>query len=417
MNTPTKNIESILSSMDNIFYHIEQEMQKSKSLFSIDTQDHLQPMLNYLNSNAIFPSIKHHLRDYQLHGVNWLCAMHTYNINGILADEMGLGKTIQILSFLMALHDYFHITGPHLIVVPLSVLNNWSQEIERFASNHIVYHTYYGTKGEREQLLQQFFQIIKKTAIPSNPPSSSSFNRLSKHSSAKSSTNTWIPKKVTIILTTYEMIIHDSQFLKSLFQNKKYSFPLQYLIVDEGHRLKDPTTILYELLLSFNCQHRLLLTGTPIQNNLQELLSLLRYLIPNIQQWSISHLFEQEIVPNKDQEISHKQPQEPSQEPSQEQNQAQDINHPSNDSLTSLTLPEDNSSSTSSISSSLNSDLSTSKQLLYRWMTTNAYLTEWNLTSHEEKRILVQAIHRLVKPFLLRRTKADVALDLPPKVS
>lgn len=185
------------------------------------------------------------LKDYQLDGLEWLVTLYENGLNGILADEMGLGKTLQCISFLGYLIEN-GINGPFLIVVPLLTLSNWYNEFQRFAPKIEVL-KYSGSKQERAKL---------------------HFNN----------------KKFNIVLTTYEISIKDF---------KKFAdMSWQYLIVDEGHRLKNSQCLLIKILKKLDVTNRLLLTGTPLQNNLNELWSLLNFILPDIfhdlelfQQW------------------------------------------------------------------------------------------------------------------------------------
>ncbi|RLV89267.1 putative ATP-dependent helicase IRC5 [Spathaspora sp. JA1] len=187
------------------------------------------------------------LKDYQLDGLEWLVTLYQNGLNGILADEMGLGKTVQCISFLSFLIEK-GITGPFLIVVPLSTLSNWYNEIKRFTPSIKVI-KYAGTKLERAKI-----------------------NLASKSS------------QLNIVLTSYEISIKDFVKLSGINWS--------YLIVDEGHRLKNNECVLIKFLKKLNVSNRLLLTGTPLQNNLNELWSLLNFILPDIfhdlelfQQW------------------------------------------------------------------------------------------------------------------------------------
>lgn len=182
------------------------------------------------------------LMDYQLIGLNWLALMHKQGINSILADEMGLGKTIQVIAFLAYLKEVHNINGPHLIVVPASTLDNWDREFSTWAPKFdlLVYH---GTMDER-------LEIRMKTER----------------------------KEFTfeIMLTTYTMAFakDDAKFLK------RQSF--NYIVFDEAHLLKNMKTLKYDKLLRLKSKNRLMLTGTPLQNNLLELMSLLVFTMPSL---------------------------------------------------------------------------------------------------------------------------------------
>ncbi|KAI9632463.1 putative Swi2/Snf2-related ATPase, component of the SWR1 complex [Dioszegia hungarica] len=180
------------------------------------------------------------LKDYQLLGVNWLNLLFAKKIGCILADEMGLGKTIQVIAFLAHLHAQGN-KGPHMIFVPASTLENWIREFEKFAPT-IDVQTYYGSQAERAMLRSDLKQRYRA-------------------------------KTLRVVLASYtQMSSHDDLS----FFRKKISF--ETCIYDEGHRLKNCLTKAYIDLLSIKPKWRLLLTGTPLQNNLQELVSILMFI-------------------------------------------------------------------------------------------------------------------------------------------
>ncbi|CCG80996.1 putative SNF2 family helicase/ATPase PasG [Taphrina deformans PYCC 5710] len=180
------------------------------------------------------------LRDYQLAGLEWMVSLYENGLNGILADEMGLGKTLQTIAFLAFLRSK-GVHGPFLIAAPLSTVANWVNEVRRFAPDIPVV-LYHGTKDERAD--------IRKTKMGQ------------------------VDAKFPIVVTSYEIIMNDRKFLQ------KYSW--KYIVVDEGHRLKNLNCRLIRELKSYTSANRLLLTGTPLQNNLSELWSLLNFLLPDI---------------------------------------------------------------------------------------------------------------------------------------
>ncbi|XP_039574063.1 chromodomain-helicase-DNA-binding protein 1-like isoform X2 [Passer montanus] len=179
------------------------------------------------------------LRPYQLEGVNWLVQCYEVQHGCILGDEMGLGKTCQTISLLLYLTKKLSSKERFLILCPLSVLSNWKEELERFAPG-LSFITYVGSKEERPKLQE-------------NLKRSSHFHAL---------------------LTTYEICLKDAAFLKS--------FNWAALVVDEAHRLKNQNSLLHKTLSEFSVGFCLLLTGTPIQNSLQELYSLLSLIEPDI---------------------------------------------------------------------------------------------------------------------------------------
>ncbi|NXU32504.1 CHD1L protein, partial [Thalassarche chlororhynchos] len=179
------------------------------------------------------------LRPYQTEGVNWLVQCYEVQHGCILGDEMGLGKTCQTISLLLYLTKKLMNKERFLILCPLSVLSNWKEELERFAPG-LSFVTYIGSKEERPKLQQ-------------NLKEQSHFHAL---------------------LTTYEICLKDAAFLKF--------FNWAALVVDEAHRLKNQSSLLYKTLSEFSVGFSLLLTGTPIQNSLQELYSLLSLIEPDI---------------------------------------------------------------------------------------------------------------------------------------
>ncbi|WWC85626.1 uncharacterized protein L201_000491 [Kwoniella dendrophila CBS 6074] len=196
------------------------------------------------------------LRDYQLAGVQWMISLYENGLNGILADEMGLGKTLQTISFLAHLRSK-GTWGPFLIVCPLSVLNNWCSEFEKFAPSVPVL-MYHGLPEYRAEL--------RKTRL--QPPSSAGNDTTS----------------FPIVVTTFEIAMRDKQFLSGLLW--------KFIVVDEGHRLKNLDCKLIRELKSYTSANRMILTGTPLHNNLAELWSLLNFILPDIfddldsfQQW------------------------------------------------------------------------------------------------------------------------------------
>lgn len=179
------------------------------------------------------------LRSYQLEGVNWIVQCFHGQNGCILGDEMGLGKTCQTIALLIYLVGRLNDEGPFLILCPLSVLSNWKEEMERFAPG-LSCVTYTGDKEERARCQQDLRQ-------------ESGFH---------------------VLLTTYEICLKDASFLKS--------FSWSVLAVDEAHRLKNQSSLLHRTLSEFSVVFRLLLTGTPIQNSLQELYSLLSVVEPDL---------------------------------------------------------------------------------------------------------------------------------------
>ncbi|XP_064366550.1 SWI/SNF-related matrix-associated actin-dependent regulator of chromatin subfamily A containing DEAD/H box 1 isoform X2 [Dromaius novaehollandiae] len=182
------------------------------------------------------------LKPYQKVGLNWLALLYKHGLNGILADEMGLGKTIQAIAFLAYLYQEGN-KGPHLLVVPASTLDNWIREVHLWCPELNV-HFYYGSQEDRKHLEVD----INNKVVDFN-----------------------------VILTTYNCAISSASD-RSLFRRLK----LNYAIFDEGHMLKNMSSVRYQHLMRINAKNRLLLTGTPVQNNLLELMSLLNFVMPHM---------------------------------------------------------------------------------------------------------------------------------------
>eukprot|EP00577_Skeletonema_sp_RCC1716_P002404 CAMPEP_0113411986 /NCGR_PEP_ID=MMETSP0013_2-20120614/22582_1 /TAXON_ID=2843 ORGANISM="Skeletonema costatum, Strain 1716" /NCGR_SAMPLE_ID=MMETSP0013_2 /ASSEMBLY_ACC=CAM_ASM_000158 /LENGTH=1115 /DNA_ID=CAMNT_0000298425 /DNA_START=26 /DNA_END=3373 /DNA_ORIENTATION=+ /assembly_acc=CAM_ASM_000158 len=247
----------------------------------------------------VLPNVE--LAEYQLLGVNWMALLNrtTFGstgskkttdggdmgvaVNGILADEMGLGKTVQTIAFLAWLNQQRNgkvislrddeknssngnaddsglddseddddtpthtasIQRPHLIVVPASVLSNWMNEFKKFAPKMKVM-KYHGSQKEREQIQDDLGPYLKGM------------------------------QKLDVVLTTYSYFSSENKADRSFLRK----FQFDYMVVDEGHTLKNPKGLRYKNLNKFKTKHRLLLTGTPCQNNAKELMSLLCFLMP-----------------------------------------------------------------------------------------------------------------------------------------
>ncbi|XP_045814264.1 ATP-dependent DNA helicase DDM1-like [Trifolium pratense] len=190
------------------------------------------------------------LKSYQLKGVKWLISLWQNGLNGILADQMGLGKTIQTIGFISHLKSR-GLDGPYMIIAPLSTLSNWVNEFSRFTPSLRVV-IYHGNKNQRDQIRRKH---MPRTVGPEFP----------------------------IVITSYEIAMNDARKCFAPYSWK-------YLVVDEGHRLKNSNCKLVKSLRYINVDNKLLLTGTPLQNNLAELWSLLNFILPDI--FSSLHEFE-----------------------------------------------------------------------------------------------------------------------------
>ncbi|KAL5967561.1 ATP-dependent helicase brm [Taenia solium] len=239
------------------------------------------------------------LKEYQMRGLEWLVSLYNNNLNGILADEMGLGKTIQTIGLITYLMEKKRVNGPYLIIVPLSVMANWAMEFEKWAPS------------------------VKKILYKGSPQCRRALQNQIKAA------------KFNVLLTTYEYIIKDKSALSKV--------NWRYMIIDEGHRMKNHHCKLTQILNHhYNAPYRLLLTGTPLQNKLPELWALLNFLLPKI--FDSCNTFEQ-------------------------------------------------------------------------WFNAPFAATGEKVElNHEETLLIIRRLHKVLRPFLLRRLKKEVESQLPEKV-
>ncbi|AET38002.1 chromatin-remodeling ATPase ISW1 Ecym_2256 [Eremothecium cymbalariae DBVPG len=179
------------------------------------------------------------LRPYQIQGLNWLVSLHKNQLAGILADEMGLGKTLQTIAFLGYLRYVEGKPGPFLVIAPKSTLNNWLREIKKWTPEVDAF-ILQGDKDERAKMCQE---------------------RL-------------LACDFEIVVASYEIIIKEKASFKKI--------DWEYVVIDEAHRIKNEESMLSQVLREFTSRNRLLITGTPLQNNLHELWALLNFLLPDI---------------------------------------------------------------------------------------------------------------------------------------
>ncbi|TDH69322.1 hypothetical protein CCR75_002567 [Bremia lactucae] len=178
------------------------------------------------------------MKPYQLEGLNWMIRLHDSGVNGILADEMGLGKTLQSISLLAYLREARGIEGPHIIIVPKSTVGNWMREFKRWCPSIRAF-KFMGSKEERAAQRE-----------------------------------TVVKKRFEALVLSYEVAIIE----KAVLQKIKW----KYLLIDEAHRVKNENSKLSRVVREFKVEHRLLITGTPLQNNLHELWALLNFLLPDV---------------------------------------------------------------------------------------------------------------------------------------
>ncbi|CAI0391511.1 unnamed protein product [Linum tenue] len=230
-STPEEDADSDNNAEDTADL-LEGQRQYNSAIHSIEEQVIEQPSI--LKGGQ--------LRPYQVEGLQWMISLFNNNLNGILADEMGLGKTIQTISLIAHLKEKKGVAGPHIIMAPKAVLPNWMNEFATWVPEDEIKAVLYDGRADERKAMRE-------------------------HLSREGSFN--------VLITHYDLLMKDKSFLKK--------FNWVYLVVDEGHRLKNHESVLARTLDSgFQFQRRLLLTGTPIQNSLQELWSLLNFLLPSI---------------------------------------------------------------------------------------------------------------------------------------
>jgi len=216
--------------------HRRTEAEEDKEL--LEEGRHSQTSVIHFESSPAY--IKNgQMRDYQIRGLNWLISLFENGINGILADEMGLGKTLQTISLLGYMKHHRNLPGPHIVICPKSTLTNWMAEFKKWCPS-IRSVCLIGKQEQRAALIRE----------------------------------TLLPGEWDVLVTSYEMCIREKAVLKK--------FAWRYLVIDEAHRIKNEKSKLSEIVREFRSANRLLLTGTPLQNNLHELWALLNFLLPDV---------------------------------------------------------------------------------------------------------------------------------------
>ncbi|OAG05683.1 uncharacterized protein CC84DRAFT_1164150 [Paraphaeosphaeria sporulosa] len=243
------------AAMANAQHAVKEAQDRARAFNNTGGEDEDEGELNFQNPSGLqdekdfIPQPKLlncTLKEYQLKGLNWLVNLYEQGINGILADEMGLGKTVQSISVMAYLAEKHNYWGPFLVIAPASTLHNWQQEIAKFVPDFKVI-PYWGTAGDRK-ILRKYWD--RKHRV---------YNRES---------------QMHVLVTSYQLVVQDAQY----FQKMHW----QYMILDEAQAIKSSQSSRWKSLLGFNTRNRLLLTGTPIQNNMQELWALLHFIMPSL---------------------------------------------------------------------------------------------------------------------------------------
>ncbi|KAI0520640.1 hypothetical protein KFK09_008118 [Dendrobium nobile] len=194
------------------------------------------------------------LKPHQIEGVSWLIRRYELGVNVLLGDEMGLGKTVQAIAFLNYLKMQNISPGPFLVLCPLSITDGWFSEFNKFCQNLKVLQ-YVGDKEHRRALRRMMHEHLQKQSALCNVGEAA--------------------LNFDVLLTTYEMALLDQDFLSQI--------PWHYAVIDEAQRLKNPSSVLYRVLeQEYVIPRRLLMTGTPVQNNLSELWALMHFCMPAV---------------------------------------------------------------------------------------------------------------------------------------
>uniref|UniRef100_A0A672RLU3 Chromodomain helicase DNA binding protein 3 n=1 Tax=Sinocyclocheilus grahami TaxID=75366 RepID=A0A672RLU3_SINGR len=231
-------------------YMLKEDPEKPRKMRRREEND--DPTIKYEEQPDFVTETGGTLHLYQLEGLNWLRFSWAQGTDTILADEMGLGKTIQTIVFLYSLFKEGHTKGPFLVSAPLSTIINWEREFEMWAPDFYIV-TYTGDKDSRAIIRENEF-TFDDTPV-------------------KGGKKREAPIKFHVLLTSYELVTIDQNVLKSI--------DWACLVVDEAHRLKNNQSKFFRRLNDYKIDHKLLLTGTPLQNNLEELFHLLNFLTPN----------------------------------------------------------------------------------------------------------------------------------------
>ncbi|CAD8205649.1 unnamed protein product [Paramecium pentaurelia] len=232
----------------------QQEILDLKTqLYQLDIGKNKKPYQYTPRTQTIYKDRKL-LRDYQLESLNWMIDAYYNNRNVLLADEMGLGKTIQSIAFLNHLVSMESCRGPFLIIAPLSTLQHWKRSCEDWTSlNAVLYYDQQGQPGR--QAIRDYEWFYTDISLKGNTlPSQELY-------------------KFQILITSFEVFNQDhSTYIQQI--------PFQFIIVDEAHRLKNQNAKILASLKRLVCSRIMILTGTPVQNNPEELWSLLNFIEP-----------------------------------------------------------------------------------------------------------------------------------------
>lgn len=265
-DTDVKKESESSSSLSPLKVHLTPELKERKA-----TERHfLEQLMNIhkCDDYQLPVRVNAELRSYQQDGLNWLGFLNKYRLHGIVADEMGLGKTLQAICILASDHHFLkkaYEEGqsknnplPSIVICPPTLTGHWLYEVSKFVSQeHLNPIQYSGPPLERNKL---------KTKIKQ------SLSQLAKNQSGSAFTKVKTKSVFNLVIASYDLVRNDIDFFSTIQWN--------YCILDEGHVIKNGKTKLAKAIKSLQANHRLILTGTPIQNNVIELWSLFDFLMP-----------------------------------------------------------------------------------------------------------------------------------------
>jgi SWI/SNF-related matrix-associated actin-dependent regulator of chromatin subfamily A member 5 len=237
------------------------------------------------------------MKPYQLSGLSYMVHLYNNGFSGILGDEMGLGKTLQTLSLFQHLEELDRKNGvtseelrPYLVICPLSVLNSWVTEAQKWVPELKVLR-FHGASSERVRLKRVASGMEDMKGHETLQSKNKKASRKAGFKVSKNSTE-YESSSYKIIVTTYDTFAAEQSWFKT-------SFVWRYVVLDEGHKIKSSVTQISQALRNISAEHRLILTGTPLQNNLTEMWALLAWLYPDVFIENTSTLFKESFDLNK----------------------------------------------------------------------------------------------------------------------
>ncbi|KAI4938369.1 hypothetical protein J4E85_000809 [Alternaria conjuncta] len=256
-------------------------LPKNNQVAKLVAQGDAQPIVEYEELSEQPKGVTAVMKPYQLSGLSYLVHLYNNGFSGILGDEMGLGKTLQTLSLFQYLEELDEKNGvtseelrPYLVICPLSVLNSWVTEAQRWVPQLKVMR-FHGAVTERTRLKRVIAGMEDMKGNETSRAKDRKASRKAGRKAAKLTSNDQQSDNYKIVVTTYETFQAEQSWFK-------HSFAWRYVVLDEGHKIKSSVTQISTALKSISAEYRLILTGTPLQNNLVEMWSLLTWLYPNV---------------------------------------------------------------------------------------------------------------------------------------